>query len=170
MMYVYYDEEHLASVVGKDRAIEFVQLSNADLNSKLRVSVKEGSLLPKDEFSEANNAVMLAGKNLIDPISLYDKLGYSNPQEQAERLYVWQNSPELLFPETAKAVLMAQQAKMAEEAATNMTINETAAAGQKAINEPSPEEEAAKGELEHKRKMELRAGKSKKPTKKKVKK
>ena len=159
MMYVYYDEEHLASIVGKDRAVEFVKLSSADFNTKICVSIKEGSLLPKDELSEANNAIMLAQSNLIDPISLFDKLGYSNPQEQAERLYVWLNSPELLFPETAKAVLMTQQAKMAEEAATQMTINEQAQAGQMAITEPSPEEKKAKGDLEHKRALELKSKK-----------
>jgi len=139
MMYVYYDETHTASIVGKDRATEFISLSNEDLTVKLTVSVKEGSLLPHDEFSEANNAVMLAQSNLIDPISLYDKLGYSNPQEQAERLYVWNNSPQLLFPETAKAVMIAQQAQQAEQSATDMVINEQAMAGKMALEE-KPEE------------------------------
>jgi hypothetical protein len=160
MMYVYYDEEHLGSIVGKDRAAEFISLSNAEFGKKLSVSVKEGSLLPKDEFAEANTALTLAGQNLIDPISLYDKLGLPNPQESAERLYIWLNSPQLLFPEAARASMMANQAKMAEEAATQMTIAEQAAVGQKTINEPSPEEADAKGELEHKRKLELQNNKS----------
>ena len=159
MMYVYYDENHLAAIVGKDRATEFVQLSNANLNSKLSVSVQEGSLLPKNEFTEANTALTLAGQKLIDPITLYDRLGFSNPQEQAERLYVWLNSPQLLFPEAAKASMMANEAKKAEEAATDMTIQEQAAVGQMAVTQPSPEEEKVKGDLEHKRALELKSKK-----------
>jgi hypothetical protein len=139
MMYVYYDEEHTGAILGQDKAAEYVTLYNAEFKPKLLVSVKEGSLLPHDERSEANNAVMLAGRNLIDPITLYDKLGYSNPQQQAERLYVWNNAPELLFPEAARASMMANQSKMMEEAATQMTVSEQAQAGQMALQE-QPEE------------------------------
>lgn len=144
MMYVYYDEAHMASIVGKDRAMEFVSLSNADLNSKVVVSVKEGSLLPKDEFSEANTALTLGQQNLLDPISLYDKLGFSDPQGSAERLYVWQTAPQLLFPEASRAAMMANQAKLVEESATQMTIDEEAMAGNQAITALDPEEEKAK--------------------------
>ena len=162
MMYVYYDEEHLGSIVGKDRATEFISLSNAEFENKLSVSVKEGSLLPKDEFTEANTALTLASSNLIDPVSLYDKLGFPNPQEQAERLYIWLNSPQLLFPEAARASMMANQAKVAEEAATQMVISEQATAGQMAITQPSPKKETTRGEIKHKRKLELQTKKFKK--------
>jgi len=141
MMYVYYDEEHLASIVGKYRAMEYVQLSNEQFGSKLCVSVKEGSLLPKDDFSEANNAMVLAGQGLLDPITLYDKLDYSDPQEQAERLFIWNNSPELLFPEAGRAAMMAQESKKAEQAATDMTIQEQASIGMQAV---APEEKETK--------------------------
>jgi len=140
MMYVYYDEKHTGSVIGKDKAMEFIELSNADIDRKVCVSVKEGSLLPKDEFSEASNAVMLAGINKIDDISLFDKLGFSNPQESAERLYMQNTAPQLLYPEAAKAAVMANQAMQIEQAATDMTINEQATAGQIAVKGEGEEE------------------------------
>lgn len=133
MMYVYYDETHIASIVGKDKTMEFIELSNEDLESKLCISVKEGSLLPHDEFSEANNAVMLAGMNKIDDITLFDKLGYSNPQEAAERLYMQNTAPQLLYPEAAKAAVTANQAMQVEQAATDMVVNENAMAGEMEI-------------------------------------
>jgi len=140
MMYVYYDEKHTGSVIGKDKAMEFIELSNADIDRKVCVSVKEGSLLPKDEFSEASNAVMLAGINKIDDISLFDKLGFSNPQESAERLYMQNTAPQLLYPEAAKAAVMANQAMQIEQAATDMTINEQATARQIAVKGEGEEE------------------------------
>src|SRR3972149_1409946 len=133
MMYVYYDEIHVSSIIGNDRAMQYSQLSNTDFNRKLLVSVKEGSMLPKDELFLASQAMELGGRNLIDPITLYDRLDFPNPQESAERLYVWQNAPQLLFPETARAAMLANKAKATEEAATQMTINEAAAAGRMAI-------------------------------------
>ena len=133
MMYVYYDEPHVASIIGKDRAMEYTQLSNADFDRRLLVSVKEGSMLPKDDLSLASQAMTLAQSNLIDPISLYDKLDFSDPQESAERLYVWNTAPQLLFPEAASVAMRANQAMQAEQAATDMVINEEAMAGQQAI-------------------------------------
>ena len=133
MMYVYYDEAHMASIVGKDKAMEFVSLSNADLNNKITVSVKEGSLLPKDDFSEATLAMELAGMQKIDDITLYDKLDFSDPMASAERNYMQNTAPQLLYPDAASAAMQANQAMQVEEAATEMTINEEAMAGQKEI-------------------------------------
>lgn len=133
MMYVYYDEKHLGSIVGTDRATEFVGLSNEELDRKMVVGVKPGSLLPKDDFSEANMALTLAAKGMVDPITLYDKLDFSDPQAQAERLYMWLNAPQLLFPEAGRAAMMANEAKKVEEAATDITVNEEAIAGEQAL-------------------------------------
>jgi len=46
MMYVYYDEDHIASIIGKANALETITLRNEDLNRDLLVSVKEGSMIP----------------------------------------------------------------------------------------------------------------------------
>lgn len=125
MMYVHYDEAHVASMIGDQNATEFIQLSRNDFNGKrLQVSVKEGSMIPKDPVTKANQAIDLSRANLLDPISLYDALEFPNPQQSAERLFTWQNAPQLLFPEVAQGVGTAQAEQELEQAATQQAINE----------------------------------------------
>lgn len=113
MMYVYYDEPHLRSVMGDERAQETIEIINSELGTvKLTVSVKPGSMLPKDEVSEAETALELGRANLIDPITMYDKLGFANPRETAKRLWIWQNAPDQLFaddPDIQRIVMKQQQ-------------------------------------------------------------
>ena len=61
-------------------------------------------MIPKDPVIERNEAFDLWKTKGIDPISFYEKLDFPNPQESAERLYMWENAPELLFPEVAKKI------------------------------------------------------------------
>lgn len=107
MMYVYYDEVHYASVLGNAKAQEIIQLRNSDLNRKLTISVKEGSLIPKDSLTQANQAIDLWGAGAIDPISLFDKLDFPDPKGAAEQLYIWRTAPDLLFPEAAAKIAQA---------------------------------------------------------------
>lgn len=85
-MYVYYDEEHLASIIGRSNAQETVVLRNSDLNRQLTVSVKEGSMIPKDPLTQANQAIDLASAGMIAPITLHERLDDPNPQETVEEL------------------------------------------------------------------------------------
>lgn len=117
LMHVYYDEPHTASVVGVEKALEYVTLQGSDLVSKLTVSVKEGSLIPDSDVEKATVARELAGQNNIDPISLFDRLGYPNPKESAERLYMWRADPALLFPEIGAQVEARQQQQLMNEQA-----------------------------------------------------
>jgi len=64
---------------------------------KVRVSVKEGSLLPKDSTTLANQAIELAGGNRMALIDLYKALDYPNPEETAANVWLEANAPEVLF-------------------------------------------------------------------------
>lgn len=97
MMYVYYDEKHSSSILGKDKGMEYFTLINTDFNRKLRVSVKEGSLIPHDPLTERNEAIDLWSAEAIDPITLYDKLDFPDPKESARKLITWQTNPALLL-------------------------------------------------------------------------
>lgn len=99
MIYVYYDEEHTTSILGKDKGMEYTTLINSDFDRKLRVSVKEGSLIPRDPLTERNEAIDLWGAGAIDPMTLFDKLDFPDPQESAKRLITWQTAPEQLIQE-----------------------------------------------------------------------
>lgn len=101
LMYVYYDEPHMASVVGPESAKEYIQLSNKELNRKLSVGVKEGSMIPKDPASKREEAIDLWTKKGIDPITFFDRLEFPNPRESAKQLYLWLSDPVQLFPDLA---------------------------------------------------------------------
>jgi hypothetical protein len=97
LMYVYYDEKHVAIIVGEDKAKEYVELQKDDLVTKLLVSVREGSLIPKDPMIKRNEALELWKSNAIDPIELFKRLDFPNPKETAENLFKWTNTPQALF-------------------------------------------------------------------------
>lgn len=99
-MYVYYDEEHIASIIGRGSSFETVNIRNSDLNRKLTVSVKEGSMIPKDPLTQANQAIDLASAGLIAPLTLHERLDDPNPEETTRELVKFQTNPAgILQPE-----------------------------------------------------------------------
>ena len=139
LMYVYYDEEHSASVVGQERAKEYVTLINSDFTSKLSVGVKEGSMVPHDPVSQRNEAVVLWGQNGIDPITFFDRLEFPNPRESAKNLYLWMSDPVALFPD-----LQAQQ--LQEQQLMDQIAQEEQALAQ--------EKQGKQGDMQHQQKLE----------------
>lgn len=112
--YVYYDAPHYASALGTQGAQQLMQLKNTDLRGKIVITVKEGSLIPKDPLTKRNEAIDLWSANAIDPISLYQKLDYPDPFSAAENLLKWQMiqkgllPPQLMFPDFPQAPLPVQ--------------------------------------------------------------
>ena len=98
MMYVYYDQDHYSNVMGVDNQVEFATINNQELwQTKLLVSVKEGSMIPKDPLLKRNEAIDLWGMGAIDPLSLYISLDYPNPKEMVQRLILWKTNPMALI-------------------------------------------------------------------------
>lgn len=103
--YVHYDEPHYASSLGTAGAQELIQIRSSDLQGKILVTVKEGSLIPKDPMTRRNEAIDLWSANAIDPITFYQKLDYPDPHAAAEQLLVWQMiqkgalPPQVMFPD-----------------------------------------------------------------------
>jgi len=104
LMYVYYDEDHVAAVIGKERAKEYISLRKDDFNTKLIVSVKEGSMIPHDRLTERNAAIELFTAGLLDPITAFEKLDFPNPREAAEKLFKWKQNPESLFASNNQSI------------------------------------------------------------------
>lgn len=107
-MYVYYDEAHVASIIGKENAFETIEIKNSDMDRKLTVSVKEGSMIPKDPLTQANQAIDLFGAGAIDPIELHSRLDDPNPRETVKQLVQFQTDPQSLFPEVQQPVVPEQ--------------------------------------------------------------
>lgn len=91
-MFVYYDEEHFITTAGTVAGMELVVLKNTNFPQlkTLDITVKEGSLVPKDPLTQRNEAIDLWSANAIDPRSLYKKLDFPDPDEAANQLILWQ--------------------------------------------------------------------------------
>lgn len=105
IMYVYYDVPHYAAAIGQYGAQELIQLKNTDLQGKIMVTVKEGSMVPKDPMTLRNQAIDLWSANGIDPISFFKALEMPDPYEAGKNLLMWQMiqkgllAPQFLFPD-----------------------------------------------------------------------
>ena len=92
---------------------------------KVRISVKEGSLLPKDSTTLANQAIELAGQNRMSMIDLYKALDYPNPEEMAANVWLEANAPEILFTNDPRIqqVIKARQSASTEKKPPSESIN-----------------------------------------------
>lgn len=63
----------------------------------MSVSVKEGSLIPKDELTRSNQAVDLLAAGQIDPLTAFEMMDLPNPTEILKRLVTWQTNPQALL-------------------------------------------------------------------------
>jgi hypothetical protein len=115
LYHVFYDVPHVGMIVGQTRAVEYVTLKSSDLNRKLVVSVSPNSMKPKDETTEMNQALALYEAGALDPKTLLTILDVPDPQKTAENTVLWKLDPqtyiELNFPELAKQLMAAQQAR-----------------------------------------------------------
>lgn len=143
LMYVYYDEPHMASVMGAERTKEYIALSNADLTRKLLIGVKEGSMIPHDPVSQRGEAMQLWSEKGIDPITFFDRLEFPNPRESAKNLFLWLSDPIQLFPDLLAQQQQAQAQMMAQTGA--QVQQQQAQAG---------EQEEAKAGKNHEREMQ----------------
>lgn len=90
MMFVHYEAEHYVNMIGMEDGAEMVALSNSRFTKSLNVTVKEGSLIPKDPLTQRNEAVDLWSANAIDPMNLYKKLDFADPTSATQSLILWQ--------------------------------------------------------------------------------
>lgn len=143
LMYVHYDEPHAASVLGAERAREYITLSNSEMTAKLMVGVKEGSMVPHDPVTERNEAIDLWSAGGIDPITFFDRLEFPNPREAAKQLFLWKADPIQLFPDLAQ---QAQQQQMAQQQQQQQQM-----AQQQMAKESK---ETQKGSVDHERELQ----------------
>ena len=92
MMFVYWTDEHYFTSMGIENGAEFIVLKNTMFSSlkTLDITVKEGTLIPKDPMTQRNEAMDLWSAGAIDPKSLFAKLGFGDPSESAKQLILWQ--------------------------------------------------------------------------------
>ena len=91
-MFVYYDDEHFITADGSVNGAEMIVMKNSRFigMKTLTITVKEGSLIPKDPLTQRNEAMDLWSAGAIDPASLFKKLDFPNPSEATQQLILWQ--------------------------------------------------------------------------------
>lgn len=106
-MFVYYDEPHYISAMGQNGAAETIAIRNSDFTMDVSVTVKDGSLIPKDPLTERNEAMDLWEAEAIGLPELYSRLDFADPMESAKATLTWQMvaagtlPPQVLFPDFA---------------------------------------------------------------------
>jgi hypothetical protein len=93
---------------------------------RVKISVKEGSLLPKDSTTIANQAIDLATAGKMSTLDLYKKLDYPNPEELAANVWLEINAPEVLYekdPRVAQVMQMRQDANKEPEKSPSQSIS-----------------------------------------------
>ena len=96
LMVVYYEEPRSVS---KTQGSTMIQSS--EFVYPLVVSVKEGSLVPKDPLTQRNEAIDLWTAQAIDPIEFFKRLDFPDPVKAAKDLFLWKTNPIALFPDLA---------------------------------------------------------------------
>lgn len=84
---------------------------------KINASVKEGSLLPKDSITIANQAMELAKMNKLSLLDLYKRLDYPNPDEIAANVWLEANAPEILYSKDQRIAQLMQARQQAAQGA-----------------------------------------------------
>jgi len=147
LYYVFYDEKHFAAIMGNAKAVEYVQLSNLDLDRQLIVSVSPDSMIPKDSVTQSNLAQALFDKKAIGPKTLLKMLDFPNPDEAAADGVLYSIDPatyfKLNFPEEFAKMQQAQmeQAQLGMQQAAQQKGMETAAVASNTSPEATTEPE-----------------------------
>lgn len=101
MMKVYYTEEHFFKTTGENGQFDFVAISADKIEDGLDLEVRQGTSLPINKMQVRNDSVQLAQAGLIDPLTLYENLGFQDPQKMVERLIDWTTDP-MKFVQTVR--------------------------------------------------------------------
>ena len=120
MMRMYYDKERTFKIYGQD-GLKFITVSKhlEGIGAGIQMIVKSGSTLPTDEVSRRNEALQLYQLGALDPISLYERLKWPNPEETFARLQAYQTG------QLQQKMMMDQaaQATQGTPAATPQVVN-----------------------------------------------
>lgn len=109
------DEEGTSIVFDRNK---FLNPETGELY-KIIIKVKPGSSMSIDKDARRAEAMQLMQGGMIDPITFFERMDYSNPQEMAKKLFMWQD-PQLrmrLFPDLQAEMQAQQQQQMEQETA-----------------------------------------------------
>lgn len=131
---VHFKKDHWSSFVGNDGASKQIKINKSLIKQGLKITVRTGSSIRKDEVALATQALELWRLGALDPVSLFERLNFPNPSQIAERLMRFKTDPQGYFPEVKKEYALATQSDHHQRvlnAVTQATIeNRSLAQGQ----------------------------------------
>lgn len=68
---------------------ERIEIKPEEIPSDIYVTIKQGSTLPTDDMSKMKNAIQLAQSDMIDPLTLFEEMGYPNAEKRVQDLFAW---------------------------------------------------------------------------------
>lgn len=86
LMKMYYTEVHTVKILGEEDTVEFVRLNQDDIEDYIEIDVRSGNTTPVDKVSMRNEAIQLWQLGAIDPVTLFQRLEYPEPEKSAQRL------------------------------------------------------------------------------------
>jgi len=89
MMKMYYTEDHLIKILGRDGSIEFMHFTQNDIDDGVVIYVKSGTPPTLDPTQRYNQAIQLWQLNALDPETLFERLEFADPQLTAKKLAAW---------------------------------------------------------------------------------
>lgn len=122
LMRMYYDEGKVIKILGEDGAVEFVRMNQDDIEDWIEIEVRSGQSLPMDKVAIRTEAVQLWQLGALDPVSLYERLDFTNPEKYANRLMAFkqgQLTQETQMKLQAEMQMAQLNAKLGNTAKTN---------------------------------------------------
>ncbi len=115
-----YTEEHFVRLIGEEGKVVFQRLHRDMIQDGMEVTITASGV---DKIQRQNQAMDMAGLQLIDPLSFYEDIGIKNAQERTKRLMTFLTSPDQYMLEYVMGGAEAAGAK----------LNGTGGGGQQAL-------------------------------------
>lgn len=93
LMKVNYTERHYTKILGGNKASETIELTQDDLDDGMEIKIIPGQILPEDRMFEMERAQELGIAGIIDPVTMFTKMGEDNPAETAKKLIMYKANP-----------------------------------------------------------------------------
>jgi hypothetical protein len=126
MMGLFYSKPRMITIANNMGVIEgYEQIVNDDIPDQMQIYVKPGSSQDMTVRDKQEQAMQMFSSNQLDPITFFERMGFSNPDEQAEKLWKWQNGslfnapdvgPEQRARDAVQAILSGEDAEPDPEA------------------------------------------------------
>jgi hypothetical protein len=87
-MKLFYDKPHFIKQMGQDGSMLYSELTRKDIQDGILVEVKASSV---DKMTRRADAVNLASRKAIDPLTMYEDMDMANPKERTRRLLSFLN-------------------------------------------------------------------------------